>query len=167
MLEVGAGTGPFTAAIAERMHGRGHLLVYEINPVFVAHLNKRLKTEPCFQRMRGRVTVQLGNILELNAQGQFDALISGLPFNNFTSAEVRRFLEHFKALLKPGGNLIFFEYVGARSLQQPFVSKTRRERLKAIAGVVRDFAASCQDGQQIVWWNLPPARARHLRTPGG
>jgi len=49
--------------------------------------------------------LRCGDVRALPAEPTYDAIISGLPFNNFTSAEVRGFLEHFRAMLKPGGIL--------------------------------------------------------------
>ncbi len=165
VLEVGPGTGPFTTALAQRMNGRGRLQVYEINPVFVEHLKKRIETEACFQPMRSRISIHSGNILDLEAHGQFDAIVSGLPFNNFAPELVQRFLDHYRALLKPGGTLTFFEYAGLRRLQQPFAFKPRRERLSAISQIVAQYAQAYQYAQKIVWRNLPPARARYMRFP--
>lgn len=163
VLEVGPGTGAFTAAIARKMNGCGSLQVYEINSSFVAHLKARVESEPDFQSMRGRMQITEGNILELRPESKFDAIISGLPFNNFTPPDVRGFLDHFKTLIKPGGTLTFFEYVAVRELQMPFVSAARRERLRGIAKVVNEFANAHQFDQKKVILNVPPARARHLR----
>ena len=163
VLEVGAGTGPFSAMIASRMNGRGRFHIYEINPKFMDHLKARIDREPCFQAMRPRIELHLGNVLEHQAPKTYDVIVSGLPFNNFTPEEVRTFFEHFRALAKPGGTLSFFEYVGVRPLQQPFVGKQRRTRVKQVAEVVEEFARAYQFDQEIVIVNMPPARIRHLR----
>jgi phospholipid N-methyltransferase len=165
VLEVGPGTGPFSAAIARRLKGRGELHLYEINAEFVAHLRGRIAVEPCFKAMSGRVQLFEGNVMELDAPKSFDAIVSGLPFNNFSVTEVRAFLERFQRLLKPGGTLTFFEYVAVRPLQMPFVGRDKRARLKGIAKVVDEFAKKFQVDQQIVLLNVPPARARHMRFP--
>jgi phosphatidylethanolamine/phosphatidyl-N-methylethanolamine N-methyltransferase len=163
VLEVGPGTGPFSAAIAQRLKGRGELHLYEINSGFVAHLKRRIEKEPCFKAMGERVQLHEGNVLELQAPQRFDAIVSGLPFNNFTPDEVRSFLEHFRILLKHGGTLTFFEYFGMRPLQMPFVGREKRTRLNGIARVVNQFAREFQVDQQIVLLNVPPARARHMK----
>ena len=163
VLEVGPGTGPFSAEIAAHMNGRGRLHIWEINSKFVEHLQERIDTEACFQLMRPNIELRLGNVLEHQAPKAYDAIVSGLPFNNFTPEDVRQFFEHFKMLLKPGGTLSFFEYVGVRPLQKPFVSKSRRERVQKIADVVDEYASAHQFEQQIVLVNMPPARVRHLR----
>jgi phosphatidylethanolamine/phosphatidyl-N-methylethanolamine N-methyltransferase len=163
VLEVGAGTGPFSAVVASRMNGRGHFDIYEINPKFMDHLKARIDREHCFQAMRSRIQLHLGNVLDHHKPHTYDAILSGLPFNNFTPEEVRTFFEHFRKLAKPGGTLSFFEYVGVRPLQKPFVSKQRRTRVAQIAEVVDEFARAYQYDQDIVLVNMPPARIRHLR----
>jgi phosphatidylethanolamine/phosphatidyl-N-methylethanolamine N-methyltransferase len=163
VLEVGPGTGPFSAALASRMNGCGHLDIFEINASFVEHLQERIDREQCFQAMRSRIDLRLGNILDYKAPAKYDAILSGLPFNNFTPEDVRTFFEHFRALSKKGGTLTFFEYVGVRPLQKPFVSKERRTRVKQVAAVVHEFAEAYQYDQRIVLANMPPARVRHLR----
>ena len=162
VLEVGPGTGPFTAAAAKRMDGNGRLDLWEINPEFVTVLKGRLERERCFLKMGTRIRLHQGDVRELAGRQTYDAVLSGLPFNNFSPQEVRGFLEHFRKLLKPGGALAYFEYVAIRKLQAPFVSRERRQRLKGITQVVREFAAAHQVRQHIVPLNLPPARVRHL-----
>jgi len=163
VLEVGAGTGAFTREIAKKLERNGHLTIYEINPDFVSHLRNRMLSEAPFQTLGKRVNLVEGDILKLEKPQHFDAIVSGLPFNNFTPEEVQRFLDHFKSLLKPGGTLTFFEYWAVRKVQLPFVGKEKRQRLKGIAKVVDQFVKEHQFHQRVVPLNLPPARARHFR----
>lgn len=162
VLEVGPGTGPFTAALAKRMNGQGQLDLWEINPDFVAHLRRRIDSDAAFASMRHNIHLHQGDIRDLPAQPTFDAIVSGLPFNNFSAEEVRGFLEHFRSLLKLGGTLSYFEYVAIRRLQAPFVGKERRTRLKGISDVVETFSRAHQVKSIIVPINIPPARVRHL-----
>lgn len=162
VLEVGPGTGPITEVVAKRMHGQGHLELWEINPDFVEHLRRRIEKQKCFEPMRARIHIEQGDIRSKVAGPHYDAILSGLPFNNFSPDEVTGFLEHFRALLKPGGTLSYFEYVAIRKLQAPFVSKERRVRLKVISQVVEEFAREHQLKSDIVPINFPPARVRHL-----
>ena len=113
--------------------------------------------------MRERIRIHAGDVLRLPARPAYDAIVSGLPFNNFTPEEVQGFLAHFKALLKDGGTLSFFEYCAIRRLQAPFVGRERRLRLEGIERVVTEFARTCHARDQIVPINIPPARVRHLR----
>lgn len=166
VLEVGPGTGSFTTELAKRMGGHGHLELWEINPEFVARLQRRLDEEPRFRAQRSRIELIRGDVMQLPGRPTYDAIVSGLPFSNFTSEEVRGFLEHFRALLKPGGTLSYFEYAFMRRLQQPFCGQTRRTRLRGVARVVREFSRNYQINQRIVPINLPPARVRHLQFDG-
>jgi hypothetical protein len=79
------------------------------------------------------------------------------------ASEVRELLGHFRGLMKPHGTLTFFEYVGIRKLQAPFVGPQRRQHLKEVGRVVKEFAREYQFEDEIVTLNLPPARVRHLR----
>jgi len=163
VLEVGPGTGAFTEALAKRLHGHGRLDLYEINADFVRHLRRRLERKKVFIHMQGRIQLHEGDVLRLPVRPQFDAIVSGLPFNNFTPDEVRSFLEHFRGLLRGGGTLSYFEYCAIRKLQAPFVSREQRLRLEGIERVVTEFARTCHARDQIVPINLPPARVRHLK----
>jgi phosphatidylethanolamine/phosphatidyl-N-methylethanolamine N-methyltransferase len=167
VLEVGPGTGPFSRAAARRLALRGQLDLYEISELFAQHLQDCIASDACFKSLRGRVRVFCADVREVPAEPVYDAVISGLPFNNFTPAEVRQFLNHLSAVLKPGGTLTFFEYVGIRRLQAPFVSQTRRSNLREIGKVVKEFSQKHQFRQKIVPLNLLPARVRHLRFAKG
>jgi phospholipid N-methyltransferase len=166
VLEVGPGTGPFTRAVAQRLALHGHLDLYEISAMFAEHLEESIAQDDCFKPLRGRVRVFCADVREVQAKPVYDAVISGLPFNNFTPAEVRQFLEHLSAVLKPNGTLTFFEYFGIRRLQTPFVSPKRRSNLREIRAVVKEFAKKHQFKENIVPLNLPPARVRHFRFCG-
>ena len=51
---------------------------------------------------------------DLPADEPYDLIISGLPLNNFSVADVERILEVMHRLLRPGGTLSFFEYIAIR-----------------------------------------------------
>lgn len=167
VLEVGPGTGPFTREAAKRLSRSGHLDLYEISALFSEHLERLIQEDTTFKSMQGRVKVYCADVREVPAEPVYDAVISGLPFNNFTPAEVRQFLEHLSAVLKPGGTLTFFEYFAIRRLQLPFVSAHRRSNLREIGKVVKEFAKKHQFKQRIVPLNILPARVRHLRFANG
>ena len=163
ILEVGPGTGAVTGEIVKKMDGDGHLDLWEISPAFCTHLRKRIAQEKAFVRMNSRIDVHEGDVRDLEAKPRYDAIIAGLPFTNFEPPEVQGFLEHFQALLKPNGALIWFEYVAIRKIQSPFVSKARREKLKRVGDVTARFIRAHQFKQQIIPINIPPARIRLLR----
>jgi phospholipid N-methyltransferase len=167
VLEVGPGTGPFTREAAKRLSNNGYLDLYEISEMFAEHLERLVARDKSLRRLRGRVSIYCADVREVPQKPKYDAVISGLPFNNFTPHEVREFLEHLSSVLKPGGTLTFFEYFAIRRLQAPFVSGRRRSNLREIGKVVKEFAGRHQFRQTIVPLNFLPARVRHLRFVNG
>jgi phospholipid N-methyltransferase len=163
VLEVGPGTGSFTSALAVRLAHCGRLDLCELNEEFVAHLRERLKKDRRLHRLGHRVRLFQADVRLLPPHPVYDVVVSGLPFNCFSASEVHGLLEHFRCMLKPHGTLTFFEYVGIRRLQAPFVGRKRREHLKEVAKVVKTFARHYQVEHEIVTLNLPPARVRHMR----
>lgn len=162
VLEVGPGTGSLTTAVVRRMQG-GYLDLWEISPDFCKLLRERIATEKVFQHMRERMKVHQGDVLKLKSFASYDAIVCGLPFNNFEAEEVRSFFEHFRALLKPKGSLIWYEYVALSRIRLPFVNNKRRDRLRDIREVTGSFIRAHQVRQQIIPINLPPARVRQLQ----
>lgn len=164
VLEVGAGTGVFTAAILGHL-GRGDALdIYEINPVFQPFLEARL-------RQAGAEAHGIGCRIHLAAFGKpplpdaaYDFIVSGLPLNNFAPAEVETLLAQFMQHLRPGGVFSYFEYPYIRELKCALVhNAAERARLRGVAGVVHGFLTRHPNRQTLVPWNLPPAVARHVR----
>jgi phospholipid N-methyltransferase len=104
----------------------------------------------------------------LPGDGIYDFIVSGLPINNFPVAQVREIFRVYKRLLKPGGTLSFFEYVLIRQLKSPFVKRPERRRLYGVGRVVERYLRDFQIRRQQVWFNFPPAFARHLHfKPNG
>jgi len=163
VVEVGPGTGSVTGELVKRMNGRGHLDLWEISPEFCKVLRSRISREPVLAGMKNRINVYEGDIRSHNPGQYYDAVVSGLPFNCFQPEEVRGFIEHFRALLKPQGTLTWFEYVAIRKIQSPFVSKARRAQLKGINDVTSSFIRDHQFKQEIIPINFPPARVRQLK----
>jgi phospholipid N-methyltransferase len=162
-LEVGSGTGAISQAIAARLALRGRLDLCEIAAPFAAHLRKRLETDQVFCAMRGRICLHETDVRRLPAQATYHAILSALPLNNFDIEEVRSIYQHFFKMLCPGGTLTWYEYVGVRSVQMPFVSRSRRARLKGVAGLVADYVRLHPVRVEYVALNLPPAFVRTLR----
>jgi phospholipid N-methyltransferase len=163
ILEVGPGTGSVTVEIVRRMRGAGRLDLWEISPEFCQVLRRRVTTDPVWRGMGARIFVHEGDVRTIEPAPRYDAIISGLPFSNFEPDEVRGILEHFKAVLKPGGVLIWYDYVAIRMLQAPFVGRARRDRLQTISSITEKYVRAHQVRQQIIPINFPPARIRQLK----
>jgi phosphatidylethanolamine/phosphatidyl-N-methylethanolamine N-methyltransferase len=167
ILEVGPGTGAVTAEIIRSLKPGDTLDIVEINPKFVAVLERRFADEPLFQRRRGQARVIHAPLQQVPGEGIYDFLISGLPLNNFALSLVNDIVNCYRRLLKPAGILSYFEYLAIRAMKMPFVGGPERERLLKLGSFLEARLQSAQIAQDIVIWNVPPAVARHCRFGNG
>ena len=103
------------------------------------------------------------SILDLPGEGVYDYIVSGLPLNNFAPFQVRAIFRTFVRLLKPGGTMTYFEYLGVRQLKTPFVNRQERRRLRHVGRIVGKYIREYQVRHKRVLVNVPPATVRHLR----
>lgn len=165
ILEVGPGTGPVTRQIATRLGPEDRLDLVELNDAFVEVLRRRLETEPEFQAVAGRTRIFHCPVEEIPGQPSYDAIISGLPLNNFTALEVKRILDCLRGLLRPGGTLSFFEYIAIRFA--PMVSgRAERQRLRGVGDVLRSTLNGNEIRRNWIWPNIPPAWVHHVQFAG-
>ncbi|MFI5522536.1 class I SAM-dependent methyltransferase [Streptomyces platensis] len=168
VLEVGAGTGTVTRALAERLGPGDRLDTVEINPRFVRMLTEALRTDPVLAAASERIRIVPESISQTPLPvHSYDVIVSCLPFMNFAPDMVRSLLERYLAALVPGGHLTFFGYLGTLSLRTLFARRSEAARYRAVAAVLAEFSARYGDGDggSVVWRNLPPARVSHLRAP--
>lgn len=163
ILEIGPGTGAVTNAILKQLRPDDHLDIVEINPNFVAYLNGRFEQDPEWKRVVGQTRILNKPLQDLEGQGTYDFLVSGLPLNNFSMSSVREIFGCYQRLLRPGGTLSYFEYLSLRTLKRPFVGKSERRRLRVLTRYFRRMIAQHQVGADLVFRNAPPAVARHFR----
>jgi phosphatidylethanolamine/phosphatidyl-N-methylethanolamine N-methyltransferase len=163
LLEVGPGTGVVTDQIIRRMGPDDSLDVVELNDRFVSALNKRLTTDPHWRAAAARVQIHHLPIEELPVKHQFQAIVSGLPLNNFPVESVRNILSQLRSLAAPGGTLSFFEYVGVRKAKALLCSRAERQRLAGIGEVLHSALDAWSFDRQRVVSNVPPAWVHHLR----
>ncbi len=165
ILEAGPGTGPVSRAIAARMRPGDAVDLVEANPVFVEHLTRLVKSDPVFQPIADRVTIHPTLVTELGTDRQFDVIISGLPFANFTADEVRTIMEYYFSVLRPGGYVSFFSYLYLKQVTavvSPLDDYLRRVRS---GWEVREWVNRYAVDQVHVYRNIPPACVFHLRKP--
>src|SRR6185436_16583337 len=96
-------------------------------------------------------------------ESAYDYIISGLPLNNFTPADVRSIFAAFTRLLRPGGTLTYFEYALVRQLTAPFVNRAERRRLFRVGRLVEEYIRNYQVRRESIFMNVPPAIVRQLR----
>ncbi|MFE9117855.1 class I SAM-dependent methyltransferase [Streptomyces sp. NPDC007172] len=165
VLEVGAGTGPVTRALAALTGPADRLDAVEINPRFVRVLRDALRTDPVMAAAADRIRILSGSITELRLDREYDVIVSCLPFTNFQPEQVRLILDRYLSVLVPGGHLTFFAYLGTHVVRTTFSSRAEAARHREVTAVINEFARRHGGRQSVVWRNLPPARVWHLRIP--
>jgi phospholipid N-methyltransferase len=162
ILEVGPGTGSVTAAILRHLQLGDQLDAVELNHHFVAVLERRFEQEWEFRIHRPQVKLIHAAVEDVPGQAEYDFIVSGLPLNNFSVAQVREIFHVYDRLLKPGGTLTYYEYVLVRQLKTPFVNRRERRRLYRVGRVVDRYIHNYQVRREQVLMNVPPAIVRHL-----
>jgi phospholipid N-methyltransferase len=163
ILEAGPGTGAVTGVVVERMRPEDQLWMVELNPTFAAHLRGAFEQRPAFRAVADRCHLVEGSLQALGHDGEFDVVVSGLPLNNFSSADVREILEAYSKLLKPSGVLSFFQYIFIRDVKAMVSFGPERSRLKAVGAAIDGVLGEREFAREGVWFNVPPAWVHHLR----
>jgi phosphatidylethanolamine/phosphatidyl-N-methylethanolamine N-methyltransferase len=166
ILEAGPGTGAVTGCIIDRMRQDDELWMVELNPTFAAHLRSAFNDKPAFREAASRCHLIEGSVAQLgplSKDGQFDLIISGLPLNNFSSADVKDILQAYAKLLKPGGILSFFQYILIRPAKMFVSLGPERDRLKGVGEAIEGVLGEREFAREWVWVNVPPAWVHHIR----
>ncbi|MCG8449049.1 MAG: methyltransferase domain-containing protein [Pirellulales bacterium] len=166
ILEVGPGTGAVTNHVISRLRPDDHLDLVELNPRFADALRARLANESRWRQVVERVRVLEMPMEELGAEQPYDAIVSGLPLNNFSCESVRKILQQFHHLAAPQAQLSFFEYIAIRKAKALCSKLAERRRLSGIEQLLYREFASWQVARQCVLANVPPAWVHHLCLPG-
>jgi phospholipid N-methyltransferase len=162
ILEVGPGSGAVTERLVRLLRNNDRLTLVEVNDDFVRHLNERFDAEPAFKSVADRSKLQHCRLEELDGEHCYDRIVSGLPLNNFASAEVRQILETFARLAKPGGILSFFEYVAVRKVKRLVSGRDERQRLREIGELIGGLKER-EVRRDWVLLNVTPAWVHHIR----
>jgi phosphatidylethanolamine/phosphatidyl-N-methylethanolamine N-methyltransferase len=163
ILEVGPGTGAVTAEILRVLRPDDRFDIVEINGHFVRLLEKRFAEEPLFARRKSQTRLLHMPLQQVPGEAVYDFMVSGLPLNNFPVALVREIFQSYERLLKPEGVLSYFEYLGIRKLKMLLVGKKDRRRLHVLTRMLERRIRTYQIGEERVFFNVPPAVARHFR----
>lgn len=165
ILESGAGTGPVSVAIARLMREKDTLDLVESNGRFVSRLEEVVATDPAFTTVFDRTAVHHCLVTELDPERRFDLIVSGLPFANFDKSEVRTILEYYFDVLRPGGHVSFYGYLGTKQFRAVFGRRADYLRQAQSSWVVEEFVARYGVHRERVAANIPPAWVHHLRKP--
>ena len=101
-------------------------------------------------------------------EGPYDLIVCGLPFNNFPPKLMRSIFRRMFELLKPEGELVYFEYAGVRAMKAPVLDRAGRARMRRIDAIGKSLRRQHDGRSELVLANFPPAFAYHLagaKTP--
>jgi phosphatidylethanolamine/phosphatidyl-N-methylethanolamine N-methyltransferase len=164
ILEVGPGTGAVTSCMVRRLRPEDRLDLVELNAAFVARLEDRFANDRQFASVADRCRVLHQTVESLPKATKYDLIISGLPLNNFSVATVEQLLEALLALLKPGGQLSFFQYIAIRQARWIVSGQEERARLKGITRALQSVLGPHEIRRDWIWPNVPPAWVHHIRV---
>lgn len=163
ILEAGPGTGVVTRQIVRRMGPLDQLDLVELNDTFVSLLRQRFREDPRFRAVAEQARVIHQSVTELPSDDQYDVIVSGLPLNNFDVDQVASILGTYRRLLRPGGTLSFFEYIGVRPVRRLVGKPVDRRRLHGITRLLRETFEHRAVRREWIWANVPPAWVHHVR----
>jgi phospholipid N-methyltransferase len=164
ILEVGPGTGAVTRRIIAAMKPGDSLDLVELNESFVRQLEEHFRSDKAFQPVAERSRVINSPVQDLPVECPYDLIVSGLPLNNFSSELVESILQKLLQLLKPGGTLSFFEYIGVRKLRAVAAGKAERERLRGVGRAMHAVLDKHEIRREAILFNVPPAWVHHVRV---
>lgn len=142
VIEYGPGTGSFTPAILRAKKREARFFAIELEPTFVAILQRRFPEVVVHQDSVANVRA----LCDREGIEQVDAIVSGLPWAAFPESLQTQFLDAAMAVLKPGGQFVTFAYL--QGLLLPAGKRFRRMLHRYFAEV---------GASRVVWFNLPPA----------
>ena len=142
IVELGPGTGAFTAAIVERLGVDTAFLALDIEPTFVQEIQKRWPQVQCVCAS----AEQLKGLVAARGMGPVDHIVSGLPFVSLPPTVTREILSNVVGVLRPGGTFTTFQYLHGYGL--PPAINFRRSMTAQM---------SCAPTARLVLRNVPPA----------
>jgi len=113
VMELGPGTGAFTRDLEQTLGPKGKYLGIEINASFHSHLQE-VHPELHFEQAPGQ-DFDFSSWTEKH--GQFDVIVSGLPWAKFPEELQRSLLDNVIPNLKDGGTFVTFAYTGVHLLK--------------------------------------------------
>ncbi|WP_345004075.1 class I SAM-dependent methyltransferase [Streptosporangium album] len=150
IVELGPGTGAFTAEIQRRLDGRGHHMAVEINPRLAEFLSARHPKVDVVVDDAAR----LPQLLQERGLHRADVIVSGLPWAAFSQETQTRLLDAVITIMDSNAAFTTFAYSFAK--RTPPAQRFRRRLLDTFEEVVVG---------RTVWGNLPPAFVYHARRP--
>lgn len=142
VLDLGAGTGLLTAALAEALPGAAFTLLDEAEGM-LAQARERFA-----DRREGSMTTIVGDLLGDMPEGPFDVIASGLAIHHLDPADQARTYAAARERLAPGGVFVNAEQLHAPAAQWLEDHYIERELVHARAG---GFSAEAEEQAWIRW----------------
>ena len=142
IVELGPGTGAFTAPIVEQLQPHTEFLALDIDPAFCELIQARWPSVECMCASAER----LAAIVADRGMHPIDHIVSGLPFVSLPLPVTQRILENIVTVLQPGGTFTTFQYLHGYQLPSAI---TFRRSLGAKLGA--------SPRRRTVFRNFPPA----------
>ncbi|MEU7046630.1 methyltransferase domain-containing protein [Streptomyces varsoviensis] len=165
VLEAGAGTGTVTRALIASLSPGSRLDIVEANPRFAARLRHLVRSHPSLAGDGERVRVHHALVEQLDTDRRYDMIVSGLPFTNFTPAQVETIMTRYMELLEPGGTLTYFAYRGTRYARTLTATRAEARRHHKVEEVLASYHRQYATTSHTTWANLPPAKVWQLHHP--
>jgi phospholipid N-methyltransferase len=156
ILELGPGTGSVTIPLIRELQPGDHLTVCEINPRFMKALKDTLEREECFQAKRTQVEFFEGAAQDIPVCAPYDVIVCALPFVNFDLSTVKQIFAKLRLLSTPNTLMTYYEYIGARRINQTLGAQSRKDRVREVNGFLRESGAVRNIDKKQVWLNVFP-----------
>ncbi len=142
VLELGPGTGAFTRDLEKTLGPDGEYLGIEINASFHTHLQST-HPELHFEQAPGQ---DFDFSSWVKKHGQFDVIVSGLPWAKFPEELQRSLLDNIIPRLKDSGTFVTFAYTGVHLLKPA----------KRFRSLLNDYFSDVKRTRSVML-NFPPA----------
>jgi phospholipid N-methyltransferase len=158
VVELGMGTGAITTEILQRMEPNAVLYGFDLNPVFVAHLRRRIQ-DPRFVPILGKAE-NLAAVLDQHGIQQANAVVSSLGLTSMRPRQRTAIVKQVAERLTEGGVLAQYQYMYA-SGHPNWLSAFGIHRFPEKAFLQAHFR---DVKSERVIWNLPPANVYTCRV---
>lgn len=165
VLELGSGTGIISEQIFRRMAPGDKLTIVEINLNFLSMTRRKMFQRFGDQAIHDRVSFVHDDFLQHHMPAdEFSRICCSLPFNNFSSETNREIFREMFRVCRPGGIIVFYEYILLRRIRY-WLSLGRRRDLKTIESILTDQIHKHGVEAIPILSNIPPAMVYVLRKP--
>lgn len=165
VLEVGAGTGIMTKELVTRMKQAGANRLVQGCRLDAVELQRPLCDilEKKYGGVEG-VAVHCTPVEQFNPGIKYDAVVMTIPFNALPHALVKDIWTHVVSLLKDGGTISYFSYVGLPKLKKAILTAAEKRDFQKTLTMLDKFHEEHGAGQDTVKRNVPPARVRYFEV---